>query len=321
MQKSSGNDFVDTQGEEVFDLLRPGQLVDTPLGSGVIKEIGIQAARYGDRIELEPPAITVTLDAPESGVPREIVVCMCKLGLDDDKHEAILRKEFSRLWPPVTDAVPKDVHMLMDLNKKQDELDKIRSRFEHGAKATARVASVALRHHKQRQLYRDYIMLAKETTNPEIDAIGKAKPGLVLTGLEDLELDGDSVVLQVIPARDSQGKDLGQVVVQLYNPKSDKVKQLDVPEDSHFMGHDGAEATGYSPTVYDPLRLDSPETHPIRILPNTYLPRNPNYPSSITDTVWRPTVRMTPIRFYNTRSSGFERGEEHDHEDLVLEVA
>lgn len=122
--RRADTNIVEVPGDETFDLLRMGQQVETPLGSGVVKEIALQAARYGDRIELEPPAITVRLDDPAEGIPAEIVVCMCKLGLKNTKHEAIIRKEFARLWPPISDDVPKDIHMLMDLNKQQKDLDK-----------------------------------------------------------------------------------------------------------------------------------------------------------------------------------------------------
>lgn len=152
-----------------------------------------------------------------------------------------------------------------------------------------------------------------QTTEPEIDEIGNAQPGQVMTGIEDVDIDGGAAVL--LDKLKGKGKDAGKVYVMMYDPETDELRQLNVPDNFKFMGHDGGEATGYSPTVYDPMRLDSPETHPIRVLPNSYLPKNPNYPSSITDTVWRPTVRMTPIRFYNTqKAGGFERGHEYEED-------
>jgi len=297
---------VDVSGEETFDVLRIGQRVETPLGPGIIADIAVQASRYGDKIELEPPAITVKLDDPDPGEPDEVVVCMCKLGLEDSKHEAILRKEFGRLWPPITDEIPEDTHMLVDLNKKETE--EVRSRFEKLSSNAHRVASVALRYRRQRRLYSDYVDLALHLAEPVIDEASNLSPGTVVTGLEGSDLnDGAAVVLQSLQLEGQEDAD-GRVFLVLYSPDKDLMRRLTIPEDAKFMGHDGGEATGFTPTVYDPVRLDSPELHPIRVLPDSYLPKNPNYPSSITDTVWRPTVRQTPIRYYKTREAGgFER--------------
>ncbi len=296
---------VDVSGEETFDILRSGQRVDTPVGPGVIVDITVQGGRYGDRLELEPPAVTVKLDDPEPGQPDQVVVCICKLGLDNQQHEAILRKEFGRLWPPITEEIPEDTHMLVDLNKKETE--EVRSRFEKLSSSAHRVASVALRYRRQRRLYADYIKLALDT-EPVIDSVSAIHPGVVVTGIEGSDLqDGAAVVLQDMKVEGPEGED-NRVFLVLYSPDKDLMKRLTIPEDAKFMGHDGEDATGYTPTVYDPMRLDSTELHPIRILPNSYLPKNPNYPSSITDTVWRPTVRQTPVRFYQTKEAGgFER--------------
>jgi len=301
---------VEVSDEETFDLLQIGQHVDTPIGPGVITKIGLQAGRYGDRVELEPPAITVKLDEPEPGDPDEVTVCMCKLGLNNPKHEALIRKEFARLWPPIEEKVPEDIHMLMDVNKKEEDMGKVRSRFEKQTLTAHRVASVALRYRRQRRIFQDYVKLALHFAEPAIDETGKLSPGTVLTGLEDADLGGEAgVVLKAIKLKGRDGEDAGQVYVVLYSPDSDTMRQLTLPGDSKFMGHDGGEGAGFTPTVYDPAALNSSELHPIRILPNTYLPKNPNYPSSITDTVWRPTVRQTPIRFYQTKkeAGGFQR--------------
>lgn len=300
---------VEVSDEETFDLVRVGQKVETPLGSGRVSEIGLQAAKYGDRIELEPPVITVRLDDPEPGTPDEVTVCMCRLGLEDPKHEAIIRKEFARLWPPIEEEVPEDIHMLMDVKKKEEGLEKVRSRFEKQTMTAHRVASMGLRYRRQRRLYKDYVTLSMHLAEPAIEEVSQLGPGTVLTGLEDADLGEAGVVLRAMKLKGKDGEDLGQVYVLLYNPDSDTLRQLTLPGGSKFMGHDGGEALGVQPTVYDPDALNSPEIHPIRLLPNTYLPKNPNYPSSITDTVWRPTIRQTPIRYYQTRkeAGGFVR--------------
>lgn len=318
--RKQADDAVEVSNDEAFDLLRIGQQVETPLGSGRIVDIAIQAGKYGDRIEMEPPAITVDLDKPPEDVPKRIVVCMCKLGLEDDKHEAIIRKEFHRLWPPLTDEIHEDAHMLMDLNK-QDELDKVRSRFERHNLTAHRVASVGLRYRRQRQLFRDYAELALHLAEPTIDTVDELRPGMVVTALESVDMDNQlSVVLKSL-GLEGAGEDGGRVYVLLYNPEEDSLRQLTLPEDEKFMGHDGEEATGMTPTVYDPERLVSPELHPIRVLPNSYIPKSPNYPSSITDTVWRPTVRQTPIRFYETKKdAGFDRPPEAETDPPRLRI-
>jgi len=299
----AGDGTVDLSGDETFDLLQIGQRVETPLGPGVISNIGLQAARYGDRIELEPPAITVKLEDPEPGEPEEVTVCMCKLGLDDPKHEAIIRKEFARLWPPIEKEAPEDIHMLMDVKKKEEDMEKVRSRFEQQTMTAHRVASAALRHRRQRRIFQDFVKLALHIAEPAIEETTDLQPGTVLTGMEGVDLDEAGVVLKKLTMKGPDGEEAGQVYVLLYNPDSDTMRQLTVPGDSKFMGHDGPGATGVMPTVYDPQALDSSELHPIRLLPNTYLPQNPNYPSSITDTVWRPTIRQTPIRYYETEEA------------------
>ena len=293
---------VEVADEETIDLLKRGQPVDTPLGKGVIEDIAIQAAKYGKRFELEPPLIQVRLDDPPEGEPELVHVCMCKLGLEQPAHEAIIRKEFGRLWPPLTDEVPEDTHMLMDIKKK--ETDEIRARFEKFSSTVHRVASAAIRERRQRRVYADYVQLAVRLTEPVIATMAEIYPGIVITGAEGLDLsEGAHVVLQSMPVDDRDG----EVFLVLYSPDEDLLQHAMSTMDSRFMGHPGDEATGFTPTVYDPSALDNPELHQIRILPDSYLPKNPNYPSSITDTVWRPTVRQTPIRFYNTREGAFER--------------
>jgi hypothetical protein len=306
--KRSAHEKVDVPGEDVFDLLQIGQHVDTPIGPGVISDIALQAARYRDRIELEPPAITVRLDDPPPGAPDEVTVCMCKLGLENPKNEALIRKEFSRLWPPITDEVPGDSHMLINDKKDNGDIEHVRSRFEKQSTTAHRVASVALRQRRQRRVFLDYVELSLRLAEPIIDTVKQITAGMVVTGIEGVDkLDEAGVVLNSRNL-DENGFP-GKVYLLIYNPETDSVRQLTLPEETQFMGHDGGEATGFTPTVYDPAALNSPELHPIRILPNSYLPKNPNYPSSITDTVWRPTVRMTPIRFYQTKKKegGFNR--------------
>jgi len=315
MMRRCADHNIDVVDDETIDLLKRGTHVDTPLGPGVIEDIAIQAGKYGKRIELEPPLIQVRLDDPEEGSPEVVHVCMCKLRLDNPEHEAIIRKEYSRLWPPMTDEVPEDVHMLVDLNKTEN--DNVRARFKKLSSTVHRVASTAIRQRRQRRVYSDYARLAIESVEPVIATVAELSPGMVITGMEGVDFnDGASVVLQTFPVEG--GEEGASVYLMLYSPEPDLLQNFTLPEDARFMGHPGDEATGlmptvdnakeFTPTVYDPSALDSSELHPIRILPDSFLPRNPNYPSSITDTVWRPTVRQTPIRFYETKKEGaFDR--------------
>lgn len=114
-RRFAGED-VTLSGEDFFCLLERGQAVDTPLGPGVIDDISIHAGRYGDRIEMEPPTVTVLLD-DQSSNPRRVQVCMCALSLADKEHETIISKEYNRLWPPVDETIPDYAHQLTDMEQ------------------------------------------------------------------------------------------------------------------------------------------------------------------------------------------------------------
>lgn len=285
---------VDVANEDTFTLLKKGQQVETPLGPGVIVDIEIQAGRYGKRVEIEPPAVTVKLDDPEEGDPDRIVVCMCKLGLEDDEHEAIIKKEFSRLWPPLTEDVPEDTHMLVNVHK-EGALVEFQGIVNQIISAQIEGANCEKLH---RDAFRRYADLSEFFVDPVTDDDAGLSPGMVLNNLEGLDLeDGKAIVLKMNEIEDEEGGSETQAVIYLTGPE--KVKVVRLPQEVQFDGHDGGEAVGITPTVYDPLRVDSPELHQIRILPDSFLPKNPNYPSSLTNTIWRPTVRQTPIRFYS----------------------
>ncbi len=117
--RSAGNDVMVAE-DDMFPILETGQHVDTPDGPGTIIDMALHAGRYGDRIELEPPVVTVELD-DEDANPRRIQVCLCRLGLEDGEHEAILSKEFDRLWPPVDDEIPESAHQLVDVDTVEGE--------------------------------------------------------------------------------------------------------------------------------------------------------------------------------------------------------
>ena len=99
----------------VFPVIRVGDDVDTPDGPAVVYEIAIHGGKYGDRFELEPPAIFVKM-ADDEAIRQ---VCMCVLKLSNIVHEKLLSKEFDRLWPPIDEDVPEDAYMLVDHDKEE----------------------------------------------------------------------------------------------------------------------------------------------------------------------------------------------------------
>jgi len=271
--KYAGED-VDVSSDEVVSLLEVGQEVTTPLGPGKIVDIAIHAGKYGDKIELEPPAVIVELDDPKSGDPKRIQVCMCKLGLGDSEKESIISKEFARLWPPLTEDIPKDSRMLVDV---QEEFASL-----------------------QRDAYVDYVDITAEFGSRTADTVETLEPGMVVTELQGIDLNGERAVVVKKNEDGDRSVEGGNIRVVLYLPDSDITKVVNIPLSYTYTGFDNSELGIPTPTVYDPIRLESPDLHTIRVLPDSFLPRNPNYPSSITDTIWRPTVRQTPIRFYST---------------------
>jgi antirestriction protein len=110
----------------VFSLLRVGDEVGTPDGDAVVYEIAIHGGDYGERMELEPPAVFVKMK-DEAAVPPIRQVCVCVLTLPNTVHEKLLSKELDRLWPPVDDDIPEEAHMLVDPNKEESAMRSIRT--------------------------------------------------------------------------------------------------------------------------------------------------------------------------------------------------
>lgn len=291
MLKRAGHD-IEVSPDQNFTVLKRGQPVETPLGPGHIDDIEVQAARYGKRIELEPPVISVELDDPEAGQPKIVTVCMCKLGLANTEHEAIIQKEFSRLWPPITDDIPEEARMLVD---HQEEFQKKTGEFLRLVANAAPEDSIELI--KQ---YRDLALMVPMVVRR---AAQNLDPGTVIRDLEGVDLHGEEAVVM-------KTENLGDFVqVTLYLPDHDTLKVVKVP--SNVKTYAREPDIGVVPTVYDSMRLQSPELHDIRVLPDSYLRPDPNYPSSIRD-IWRPTMRVTPVRFYNYREAGFPFKPEND---------
>lgn len=284
-------DNVDLSSDKAITLLRRGQAVQTPVGPGHIDDIEIQAAQYGKKIELEPPSISVKLDKPKAGQPNIVTVCMCKLGLEDPGHETIIKKEFSRLWPPITDEIPEETMMLID---HQEEFQKKTGEFLRRVESATAQDSV--------ELLQQYCELANMVEGVRC-AAQALSPGAVIRDLEGVDLGGeDAVILTVDPSGDD-------VRVKMFLPSSDQLKVVKVPSSSKTVSREPE--VGVVPEMYDTMRLQSPELHDIRTLPDSYLRQDPNYPSSIRD-IWRPTMRVTPVRFYNYRDAGFPFKPEND---------
>jgi len=310
----AGND-VDVAADGVMPLLEVGQQVETPLGHGRISDISLVASDYGTQVEMEPK-IMVDLDDPEEGIPNTIQVCMCKLGLGDEKKEAIIRKEFSRLWPPITDEIPQDSRMIVDVQNEFAETSNMTTPRDTEIKQFHKLYLGALQSDSldpsilrdiQLVAYKKYVDLSRGSKKIR-GRIGDSEEGMVV----DVGADGGNESAVILKKKKG---DEGFTRLLLFLPDSDSLKWVAVPEDVEFDGYDGRDDLGVEPHVYDDMRLNSPELHTIRRLPETYLPHDPNYPSSITTTLWRPTIRMTPIRYYNTREGALEVKPEHAPEN------
>jgi len=121
--------------------------------------------------------------------------------------------------------------------------------------------------------------------------IAAVQPGDVLTSLEGIRWgDQQGVVLDV---EDQQGG----MLVTVWLTQSKETKQYRVPSDAASQARLPPEEESVN-TVYDPLMMNY-DLPPIRRLPDSYWPPDPNNPNMIQDTLWRPTVRRSPIfRFY-----------------------
>jgi hypothetical protein len=122
--------------------------------------------------------------------------------------------------------------------------------------------------------------------------------GQTITALEGVDLEGNEAVVlsaKVLPAEDSR-------LVILFFPALGSVKEYRVPLASTVTVKEETDYTIPNSSV-DELRLKSPERSQLPIrnnIPDSFYPTDPNYPSTITDVLWRPTMRRTPYpRFYN----------------------
>lgn len=146
---------------------------------------------------------------------------------------------------------------------------------------------IRLRRHARRAIQRgDYI----ESTAASL------QPGLVVQELEGVDLgDQPAVVLDVVYEDDT-------AVVDLYLVDSKQTKTVRLPSDSAFNAYEYGLPTGVQEKPYDEMRIHE-DIEPIHRPPDSYFPyMDPNHPSSITDTLWRPTLRRSPVyRYYEMR--------------------
>ncbi|KKK63225.1 hypothetical protein LCGC14_2996410, partial [marine sediment metagenome] len=125
---------------------------------------------------------------------------------------------------------------------------------------------------------------------------GALQPGMVLEDLEGVDWGDQRAVVLSVESED------GESVVEVFLLDQQATKQYRMPLDTAFTAHDPGEAgKGVVPQVYDPLRMHQ-DIDPVRVVPDSYYPyRDPNHPNSIEETIWRPTMRRSPIYRYYER--------------------
>jgi len=95
--------------DQVLPLFKVGDNVITPKGPGVLVDVQFNTAQYNGDWELEPPSLVVELESGET-----IHTCLCRIELPKTtKGTRLIHREFNRLWPPKTEAVPEDADMLI----------------------------------------------------------------------------------------------------------------------------------------------------------------------------------------------------------------
>ena len=252
---------LDEQAGDVFTILSIGDSVTTENGPGVVTNIELHGADYGDgRKELEPPSITVKLDESE----EEIIVCPCTLELNDAPSlTQLLHDEYDRLWPPV-EELPGEAETLIDDEKIENS----------------------------RKSYKKTYLFADKYATHVVTAQGALSPGMVLEDLEGVDVGEEGVVVVEVSSEDGDKQS-----VTLYFPGLDETKTLSIPKDTTYRALDAPDPTKNVDTVYDMESLEESggggEGY-IRWVPDSWIPKNPNGPSSLSDALWRPTYRQYP---------------------------
>jgi hypothetical protein len=129
-----------------------------------------------------------------------------------------------------------------------------------------------------------------------------------ITSLEGVNFEGNTYAVVVRVEEDPA--EANKQLVTLYFPESGVARRYKLPNNVVGIVDTGVVEPGKEvtedpiPNSYvDDMRLDSPgwKKSPIRKnMPDSYFPEDPNYPSTITDVLWRPDMRWTPFpRFYD----------------------
>lgn len=136
------------------------------------------------------------------------------------------------------------------------------------------------------------------------------KRGDKISSYEGVDFAGNkyAIVLDFDPAED------GKAFLSLYFPESKSARKYKVSTESNAAvvptsyDEKGDSEDGYviPSSEVDNLRAKSPGSMDMKpnrsFQPDSYFPEDPNYPSTMTDVLWRPELRWTPFpRFYNTR--------------------
>lgn len=147
--------------------------------------------------------------------------------------------------------------------------------------------------------------------------MSQLQKGQIITQLEGVDLGGEeAVVVQVKTINDHD-------LVTLYFPELEEIKQYKVPSDAPVVTKPELDYTIPSSQI-DELRLNSPGRDEKTIrqhLPDSYFPSDPNYPSTMTDVLWHPTVRWTPVpRFYRYQGQRKRRTMKRRHRRRQAEL-
>jgi len=127
------------------------------------------------------------------------------------------------------------------------------------------------------------------------------KDNLLVNQIEGIDLEGHEALLV------STEKKGDKLLITLYFPELNTLKNYSLPKSSKITLEEAPDYEIPSSAV-DMLRLDSPNRDqlPIRnTLPDSYFPPDPNYPNTLVDILYQPTMRRTiGPRFYNFQKGG-----------------